>query len=245
LSITAKSIVGEIKYWFIYFTDWNLIITSIYFIGSLIITLFISKKYNKEYIPVYADQITLFNHPWFEKLNKIVNICFDISLVSNLCVFIVYWGILYSYHEHNESPNKQNHDYKILDTTSNIHVHAILMIIFYIDAILNVRCCKINDVIYVFLLGIIYIIWSIAFNFSSLTTEHGDTYIYWILRWKKEPGLSFAVSLIILLGSTITYLVFVYFNSIKLVKWMKKNYLYSGSFSLQTHINYDTAHFQI
>jgi len=232
LSIVSKIIIGTGKYWIIYFSYWNLIINAIYFLGSLIITLRIHQKFKNHMnrFPIFSNSIASNDtFRYLNRLNNVVNICFDVLLVSNLVMIVIFFLICVGYYR---TGNKKMDAYSSnrvqLDDAILIIVHSISVLLLYADAVLNVRECHIRDLFYALFLAFVYIIWSIIFSLSGLKNEYNDPYIYQILNWHTLLQ-SLGYCLIIVGGGTFFYFICVVINKKKILIWVQTHF--SGDMS--------------
>eukprot|EP00511_Aplanochytrium_stocchinoi_P006768 CAMPEP_0204841246 /NCGR_PEP_ID=MMETSP1346-20131115/41342_1 /ASSEMBLY_ACC=CAM_ASM_000771 /TAXON_ID=215587 /ORGANISM="Aplanochytrium stocchinoi, Strain GSBS06" /LENGTH=370 /DNA_ID=CAMNT_0051979269 /DNA_START=51 /DNA_END=1163 /DNA_ORIENTATION=- len=184
--------------WWIYLTHWGLFVEVIYWTLA-VITTYMSKQENsnpnspetegeteQEDLPLYAKAMWL---------------AWDIILPGSFIILALYWFAVF------EPGNTVN--------AMGVFVHGINFLIMAFDSILSSTPYLLLHGLYLFIFGLVFVIWSYIFYASGLKDSNGNRYIYPVLDW-SNPGSAAAFSAIALFF-VVPLVVLIFWISVNLV----------------------------
>ncbi|XP_030846981.1 protein rolling stone-like [Strongylocentrotus purpuratus] len=121
-------------------------------------------------------------NPWYCQVTWIL---FNINTSLAPIISVVYWSLVHDF----TSGDKTN--IFSLAGISNIQVHALNIVVVFIDLMVSAYPVKIVHCIFTMGLGLIYVVFSLIYwAAGGLNPMNGTRALYPILNWEKIPGLS-------------------------------------------------------
>ena len=232
------------QYWLIFLTQWIAVVITLYFITISILNfkllryINISNKLNaissnnsnnstennsrsdssqqsNMNCPYNNDDIgnidIIFEHSSFKYLSSMSLILFAMSFPPSIVITFANWTLITNYSTYIEPGNTDD----IEKCLNDVHMHGILLILLLIEYMYNLSYFKYSHVLYSFLFGITFMIWSIIHYFAKLSSPWHKHYIYPILNW-KYPQTAIPVALFMVIANVLLHILF---------SWIKYKYI--------------------
>jgi len=194
-------------YWIIYATIWTLILVQLYFITSAVVHLGVWRY-------VRDHDVDLTNHfhvdtpsngniddalskqPRLQRLGKVSNALFAMSLTMSLGVTLLNWVII-DYSDYIEPGNSDDIAKVIVD----VNLHGVLLCFMLIDYYLSMLYLPFTSTMYIVAATVLYLIWSLIYYVAGGRDPFGNDYIYPLLNWKyPQTAVPIAVCFPLLLA---------------------------------------------
>lgn len=171
---------GTAGYWFIYLTDWALIMEVMY-LGFALYTFY--KVRHSGNCSNYDEK----EIPWFAKTTWIL---FSVALPAAVTVTLLYWALVY--------------DGRVI-TLENILIHAMNSLVMLADLFIGSQPLLLIHYLYFLLFAVAYLIWSLIHHSADIGNGKGNRYIYGTLDWCKLDSTIVTVVIIFLIGLPLIY----------------------------------------
>lgn len=195
----------HVKY-LIYATHWGLMIFTLSFCLDAILVLIRHKVQSK--MKTYEKRYEVNNCNWSLKISMFLT---AISYPWILSVTIVYYAALFKWTWSGT-----------WDSYLDLHVHLIITVISLLDTCVSSRPWSLWHAWCVALCGILYVLFNAIYILAfDGTNSKGEEYIYWILDWKNNPGLSVGVLFGLTCVFSITFCLYCLLAMLRDYSWKK------------------------
>lgn len=181
ISVMALSIKNAIhqSFWLAFLTHWGLVLTSLYFIMSVVCAV---------YFAMHPPENTGELKGGVGLLVKTTWALFAIVLPAEVVITLLFWVL----------------QFDGTATYVDVMAHAVVMVLIAIDGILSRIPLRMKQLLIYEVFTALYVIWNVVHAYSGIGNPYvddgsqDDDAIYPSLKWKKNPGSSTILSVLVL-----------------------------------------------